>query len=93
MKTWVTNMSAPAFNNRFVQFLINPNGQAGKKSEHSCFVTTRKLVPLDAAGNPPLGRAERTGTAAGHSPPLGASGTLYTALCEFDGLDQGGHRS
>lgn len=82
VRSWVTNMSKPIFtNNRFVQIVVNPNAQADKKSEHTCFIATRNLAPLDDAGIPPLGRAERTGAAAGNSAQLGKSSSFQTAIC------------
>jgi hypothetical protein len=89
VKKWVTNMAAPAFKvppaftmpYRFMQIVINPNGQPDKKSEHTCYVTTRQRVPLNSAGNPPLGRTERAGPAAGNSAQLGKSSNFSTAIC------------
>jgi hypothetical protein len=83
VKTWLTNMASPVFaNSRFVQVVINPNGQPDKRAEHTCFVTTRKRQPLSAAGTPPFGRQERTGPAAGHSVALGSAGSFTSAVCQ-----------
>jgi hypothetical protein len=89
VKKWVTNMAAPGFMvppalttpYRFMQIVINPNGQHDNKSEHTCYVTGRQRLPLNSAGNPPVGRAERAGPAAGNSAQLGKSSSLTTAIC------------
>jgi hypothetical protein len=98
VRTWITGTSAPLFTtNRFVQVVINPNGQPDNRSEHTCYITTRKLVPLLNAYSPPalplkgdpLGRRERGNLdpgkgdiTAGNSAPMGSSGSFYTAICK-----------
>ena len=90
-RAWINNPSNPVFtNNHFVQVIINPNPQPGNAREHSCFVLTRTLEPLDLAGTPPYGRAERgvDGTA-GHSfaladPDAAGSTTLQNMMCTSD---------
>jgi hypothetical protein len=67
VKTWVTNPGsptfyplAPALPNRFVKVNISPYGGFLHPSRHDCFVVTRVLRELDAAGTGlPRGRAER----------------------------------
>src|SRR5947207_210013 len=72
VKTWITG--GPMFtSNRFVRVDVNPYGSMLHPSSHSCYVKTRLLRPLDAAGAAPfgpLGRAERS-LSPGKGPPLG----------------------
>ena len=89
VKSWVTTISPVTFPNRFLQVVINPNGQPDHPHENTCYVTKRDLVPLIQAYDPPTlpvhgapkGRPERSGPLAGASAPLG-SGPLFTAMCK-----------
>lgn len=100
VKTWLTNTNHQMFgppngspNRRFVSVVLSPNAQADDKSQHTCFVTTRDLVPLvnsQLTPNAFYGRAERCGkgpdgtSRAGNSYALKAHGNFYNAMCESD---------
>jgi hypothetical protein len=59
VRNWINNKSPVFLVNRFVSVEINPNGQWKHPSQHTCYVRTRQLRPLNDAGNPPYGREER----------------------------------
>jgi len=94
VKTWLTQPTHPVFglptgpaNRQFVSVVLSPNAQADDKSQHTCFVTTRDLLPL---GQAPYGRDKRCPLGpdkhrhGGNSYALDAHGSWYNAMCESD---------
>lgn len=84
VKAWVNNPLDPHFTtNRFVSVTVNPSGQVDNTPEHTCWLTSRTLQPLIAAGTPPYGRQERCGPGnAGNSLPLGSAPTdFFNIMC------------
>lgn len=83
-KHWRTNLiGSPILNNHFAQLVINPYGTFLDADEHTCYLTTRTLEPLDAAGDPPLGRLER-GVNPGTGKPLGKRMNFNSRACASD---------
>lgn len=71
----------------FTQIVVNPLGQLKHPHEHSAWVTRRWRVPVNAAGVPPAGRAERTGANAGREVTFdptdpGARDSFMNRVCE-----------
>lgn len=64
VRPWLDNFSVVS-GSWFTQIVVNPLGQMLDRHEHSAWVTRRWRLPLNAAGSPPAGRAERTGANAG----------------------------
>ena len=84
VSTWICDLPSQrrtgTFKNRFVGLVINLNGRPDNKNEHSCYVTTRELLPLLSAGDPPRGRSERGG---GTDPGalIGTEHDFLTLIC------------
>jgi hypothetical protein len=84
VKTWL-NGSPIFLLNRFVQIDINPYGTFAKPSDRDCYVITRQLRRLDAAGvGDPLGRKERAGLNAGKRSSLGTGVGVFSNPCASD---------
>jgi len=88
VKTWLTSPTAPIFNaipaNRFVKVDVSPYGGFWDPSRHDCYIVTRVLRELDAAGKGlPLGRAER-GWNPGKGAPLGKAYGFFSRACSSD---------
>ncbi|WP_157813754.1 hypothetical protein [Sinorhizobium meliloti] len=76
---------------RFTQIVVNPIGRHGDIMEHSAWVSRRWRLPLSAAGNPPAGRAERSGANAAREVPFDpndpdARDSFLNRLCEGAGI-------
>jgi hypothetical protein len=88
VKTWLTSSTAPIFNatpaNRFAKVDVSPYGGFWHPSRHTCYIVTRVLRELDAAGKPtPLGRDER-GKNPGTGKALGQSSGFFDSACDTD---------
>jgi hypothetical protein len=85
VKKWLTNPAATIFAaNRFVKVDVSPYGGFWHPSQYTCYIVTRVLRELDAAGKPnPLGRTER-GVNPGTGPPLGSGEGFFDRACASD---------
>ena len=91
VRGWINNVSGPIFvNNRYLEIRLNPNAEPNGSLgalitpffppgvEHTCYVMTRVMKGVDAAGTPPYGRAQRSGANTGNAPPVNGDSFLET---------------
>ncbi|MFF1657755.1 hypothetical protein [Streptomyces sp. NPDC058255] len=87
VKKWLNLTLKPPFAlpTRFLQIDINAYGDCFHPSQHDCYIVTRVLRELDAAGTgSPMGRAERGGKNAGKRPALGKGDGAFSNPCASD---------
>jgi hypothetical protein len=84
VKKWINGGPIFLFN-RFLRIDVNPYGTFTDPMHYDCYVNTRLLRELNAAGSPdPMGRNERGKTNAGQGPPLGLTGGFFDNPCASD---------
>jgi hypothetical protein len=84
-KALLANPGSPVWKNRFVRLDVNAYGGPVHPKDYDCYLFTRSLEKLDAAGSPdPLGRAERGGANAGRQPSLGTGDGWFSDPCGSD---------
>lgn len=98
VRNWINKVNDPIFVNDCVQVLLNPNAQPTggieavlalinpQVEEHTCYVQTRTLKGLNAAGIPPRGRQERGGANGGKAIPVNGSAFLESVCASEEPL-------